>query len=155
MSGLWKILVVLGVVFAVGCGATAAQDSPSPMAPILAGEAVGPTLTADDRFNAMLEQQEQQLTADERLDAAVQAAGRELSADDRLDAAVRAVQAAGHEQIRAAAIQAAADDRLEVWSQWGVLVGPTLVVAVGFVLSRWIRRHFTARSFRIKSRAVS
>ena len=47
MSGLWKVLVVLGVVFAVGCGAATAQDSPSPIA-----QEHTPTPDADERLDA-------------------------------------------------------------------------------------------------------
>jgi len=87
MSGLWEVLVVLGVVFAVGCGATTAQDSPSPIAPILAGEAVGPTLTADAYF-------QDKLDAAYAASAALQgeAVGPTLTADERLAAAVREVE---------------------------------------------------------------
>ena len=54
-TGLWKVLVVLGVVFAVGCGAETAQYSPSPIAPPRRGHE----------------------SADNRLDAAVQAVAQQ------------------------------------------------------------------------------
>jgi len=74
MSNLWKVLVVLGVVFAVGCGAAT---------------------THDERLDAAVQAAGRKLTADERYFAAMRAAGRELTADERLDAAFAAVQAAG------------------------------------------------------------
>jgi len=73
MSALWKVSVVLGIVFTVGCGAATAQYSPSPIAPPRQGHE-----SADDRLDAAVQavaQQKRGRTADDRLDAAVQAAG--------------------------------------------------------------------------------
>jgi len=107
--------------------------------------AAGRELSADDRLDAAVQAAGRELSADDRFDAAVRAAGHELSADERLDAFIRASRelsarnAAGREQMRAATIQAAADNRLEVWSLWSVVVGvPVVVVAINFALARWV-----------------
>jgi len=80
--------------------------------------AAGQELSADDRLDAAVQAAGHELSADERLDAVFQVAGRELTADERLDAFIRASRelsarnAAGREQMRAAAIQAARRERI-------------------------------------------